>query len=109
MEIIENNRKNEKHKSESSSNSSKSSKSSKKNKKNRKSNGISEKSGADEIMTQEDNISANTIHSSQVTKIESMQSFDQSEETIVLPNKPENHTASKDLGSPPSQVQTKTN
>merc|ERR1711909_15079 len=82
-EIIENNRKNEKHKSESSSNSSKSSKSSKKNKKNRKSNDISEKSGADEIMTQEDNISANTIHSSQVTKIESMQSFDQSEETIV--------------------------
>jgi len=109
QEIIENNRKNEKHKSESSSNSSKSSKSSKKNKKNRKSNDISEKSGADEIMTQEDNISANTIHSSQVTKIESMQSFDQSEETIVLPNKPENHTASKDLGSPPSQVQTKTN
>merc|ERR1719228_6392 len=109
QEIIENNRKNEKHKSESSSNSSKSSKSSKKNKKNRKSNDISEKSGADEIMTQEDTISANTIHSSQVTKIENIQSFDQSEETLVLPSKPENHTASKDPGSPPAQVQTKTN
>merc|ERR1719427_432542 len=108
QEIIENNRKNEKHKSESSSNSSKSSKSSKKNKKNRKSNDISEKSGADEIMTQEDTISANTIHSSQVTKIENIQSFDQSEEILVLPNKPENHTALKEPGSPPAQVQTKT-
>merc|ERR1719427_917810 len=105
QEIIENNRKNEKHKSESSSNSSKSSK---KNKKNRKSNDISEKSGADEIMTQKDTISANTIHSSQVTKIENMQSFDQSEEILVLQNKPENHTALKEPGSPPAQVQTKT-
>merc|ERR1719320_1479770 len=109
QKVIENNRKNEKHKSESSSNSSKSSKSSKKNKKNRKSIDISEKSGADEIITTEDMLSTNTVHSSQGNKTENKQSFYQSEEIPVLPIRPESYSASKDPETPPSQVQMKPN
>merc|ERR1719312_1910186 len=109
QKVIENNRKNEKHKSESSSSSSKSSKSSKKNKKNRKSIDIPEKSGADEIMTTEDMLSTNTVHSSQGNKTENKQSFHQSEEIPVLPIRPESNSASKDPETPPAHVQMKPN